>query len=89
LIATENEFLVAFGATVEAALRMSFELSTLNPGAPRKSLPFHRDILDQIWERNPDGARKAMHRLMDLTEQNIRSALVRRKKHEADDNSER
>ena len=40
LTATGNEFLVAFGATVEAALRMSFELSTLNPGAPRKSLPF-------------------------------------------------
>ena len=34
LIATGNDFLVAFGATVEAALRMSFDLSTLNPGAP-------------------------------------------------------
>ena len=79
LTATGNEFLVAFGATVEAALRMSFELSTLNPGAPRKSLPYHRAILDEIWARNPGGARAAMHRLMDLTERNIASALARRK----------
>jgi DNA-binding FadR family transcriptional regulator len=79
LTATGNDFLVAFGATVEAALRVSFELSTLNPGAPRKSLPYHRAILDEIWARNPDGARRAMHRLMDLTERNITSALSRRK----------
>ena len=57
---------------------MSFDLSTLNPGAPRKSLPYHRAILDEIWARNPDGARRAMHRLMDLTERNITSALSRR-----------
>ncbi|WP_210264747.1 FadR/GntR family transcriptional regulator [Bradyrhizobium archetypum] len=83
LTATGNDFLVAFGATVEAALRMSFELSTLNPGAPRKSLPYHRAILDEIWARNPDGARRAMHRLMDLTERNITSALSRRRNGEA------
>jgi len=77
--ATANDFLVSFGTTVEAALRMSFELSTLNPGAPRKSLPYHRTILDEIWARNPDGARRAMHRLIDLTERNIMSALSRRK----------
>jgi DNA-binding FadR family transcriptional regulator len=79
LTATHNEFLVAFGATVEAALRVSFELSTLNPGAPRKSLPYHRAILDEIWARNADGARRAMLALMDLTERNIFSALARRK----------
>jgi GntR family galactonate operon transcriptional repressor len=79
LIATGNDFLVAFGATVEAALRMSFELSTLNPGAPRKSLPYHRAILDEMWARNPDGAWRAMHRLMELTERNIGTALSRRK----------
>ena len=64
---------------MEAALRMSFELSTLNPGAPRKSLPYHRAMLDEIWARNPAGARAAAHRLMDLTERNIASALSRRK----------
>ena len=79
LTATANDFLIAFGATVEAALRMSFELSTLNPGAPRRSLPYHRAILDEIWTRNPDGARRAMHELMDLTERNIISALSRRR----------
>jgi GntR family galactonate operon transcriptional repressor len=79
LTATGNDFLIAFGATVEAALRMSFELSTLNPGAPRKSLPYHRAILNEIWARNPDGARRAMLELMDLTERNIVSAMARRR----------
>ena len=83
LTATGNDFLIAFGATVEAALRMSFELSTLNPGAPRNSLPYHRAILDQIWARNPEGARRAMHELMNLTERNIVSALSRRRNADA------
>ncbi|MGA7808691.1 FadR/GntR family transcriptional regulator [Bradyrhizobium sp.] len=83
LTGTGNDFLVAFGATVEAALRMSFELSTLNPGAPRKSLSYHRAILDELWARNPDGARRAMHKLLDLTERNIALALSRRKDKDA------
>lgn len=75
LVATGNDFLVAFGATVEAALRVSFELSTLNRDAPRRSLVYHRAVLDAIWARNSAGARRAMHRLLDLTERNIVSAL--------------
>ena len=39
LTATGNDFLVAFGATVEAALRMSFDLSTLNPGRRARACP--------------------------------------------------
>jgi GntR family transcriptional regulator, galactonate operon transcriptional repressor len=78
LTATQNEFLISFGATVEAALRLSFELSTQNPGAPLKSLPYHRAVLDEIWARNPEGARQAMLRLMELTERNITIALLRR-----------
>ena len=61
-----------------SALWMSFGLSTLNPRAPRKRRPYHRAILDEIWARNRDGARRAMHCLMDLTEHNITSALLRR-----------
>jgi GntR family transcriptional regulator, galactonate operon transcriptional repressor len=79
LTATANDFLVAFGATVDAALRMSFALSTRNPGAPSKSLPYHRAVLDAIWARDPNRARAEMHRLMDLTERNITTALARRK----------
>jgi DNA-binding FadR family transcriptional regulator len=82
LTATRNDFLIAFGATVEAALRLSFELSTRNPGAPRKSLPHHRAVLDELWARNPDRARRAMHELIDLTEQNIVSAMSRRSQSE-------
>lgn len=89
LIATGNDFLIAFGATVAAALRMSFELSSTNPGAPRKSLSYHRTVLDEIWARNANGARQAMHKLMDLTEQNIVSAMSRQKKKDAEDENVR
>lgn len=65
------------------ALRVSYELSTLNPEAPRKSLPRHRAILDAIRACKPDSARRAMHRLMDLRERNIVPALSRRKSGEA------
>lgn len=71
LAATGNPFLVAFGATIEAALRTSFELSTRQPGAPRRSLPLHRAVLDQIWARKPAEARRAMEELLGLTESNI------------------
>src|SRR5262249_21205719 len=74
LTATGNDFLIAFGATVEAALRMSFELSTLNPGAPRNTLPHHRAILDQISARNREAARRTIHQRMHLTERNIVTA---------------
>jgi DNA-binding FadR family transcriptional regulator len=75
LAATGNPFLVAFGATIQAALRMSFELSMRQPGAPRKSLPLHREVLDQIWARRPAEARKAMERLLGLTETNIQRGV--------------
>ncbi len=76
LSATGNPFLEAFGATIEAVLRMSFELSTRQPGAPRKSLPLHRAVLDEIWARRPAGARKAMEQLLGLTESNIQRGLA-------------
>jgi DNA-binding FadR family transcriptional regulator len=76
LSATGNPFLVTFGATIEAALRMSFEVSTRQPGAPRKSLPLHRAVLDAIWARNPAQARKAMETLLGVTEANIQRGLA-------------
>ena len=76
LAATGNPFLVAFGATIEAALRTSFELSTRQPGAPRKSLPLHRAVLEQIWARKPAEARKAMEALLGLTESNIQRGVA-------------
>lgn len=78
LSATGNPFLVAFGATIEAALRTSFELSTRQPGAPRKSLPLHRAVLDQIWARKPVEARKAMEDLLGLTEANIQRGVAQK-----------
>lgn len=77
LSATGNPFLVAFGATIEATLRTSFELSTRQPGAPRKSLPLHRAVLDQIWARKPAEARRAMEALLGLTESNIQRGVAK------------
>ena len=76
LSATGNPFLMSFGATIEAALRMSFELSTRQPGAPRKSLPLHRAVLDEIWAHKPANARKAMETLLGLTENNIQRGVA-------------
>jgi DNA-binding FadR family transcriptional regulator len=76
LAATGNPFLITFGALIEAALQMSFELSTRQPGAPRKSLPLHRDVLDAIWARQPAQARLAMETLLGLTESNIQRGLA-------------
>lgn len=75
LRATSNPFLISLGATIESALRMSFELSTRQPGAPRKSLPLHREVLDAIWARKPDEACRAMERLLGATESNIQRGL--------------
>ena len=58
LTATGNEFLVAFGATVEAALRMSFELSTLNPGAPRRACPITAPSLTNLGPQPRRRARR-------------------------------
>jgi DNA-binding FadR family transcriptional regulator len=71
LAATANPFLIAFGATIEAALRLSFDLSSRRPGAPRHSLPLHRAVLDGIWAHSPGEARGAMERLLGVTEGNI------------------
>jgi DNA-binding FadR family transcriptional regulator len=75
LLATGNPFLISLGATIESALRSSFELSTRQPGAPRKSLPLHREVLDAIWARKPAEARSAMERLLGATESNIQRGL--------------
>jgi len=76
LRATGNPFLISLGATIETALRMSFDLSTRQPGAPRKGLPLHREVLDAIWARKPSEARSAMERLLGLTESNIQRGLA-------------
>jgi DNA-binding FadR family transcriptional regulator len=78
LVATGNPFLVAFGNGIEAALRMSFELSTRQTGAPRNSLPLHRDVLDAIWARKPEQAKEAMKILLGVTESNIQRGLANR-----------
>lgn len=75
LRATGNPFLISLGSAIESALRLSFDLSTRQPGAPRKSLPMHREVLDAIWAHKPLEARQSMERLLGVTESNIRRGL--------------
>ena len=87
LAATGNRFLISFGATIQAALRLSFAMSSHQPGAPRRSLPLHREVLDQIWARKPEGARQAMANLLGHTESNLQrgaaQVAARRRPHSA------
>jgi DNA-binding FadR family transcriptional regulator len=76
LHATGNPFLVTLGTSIEAALHMSFELSSRQPGAPRRSLPLHRAVLDAIWARKPEQARKAMETLLGMTETNLQRGIA-------------
>lgn len=75
LRATGNPFLISLGATIETALRLSFELSTRHPGAARKGLPLHRHVLEAIWARKPQEARLAMEHLLGVTESNLQRGL--------------
>ena len=76
LSATDNPFLVSFGASIQAALSMSFELSMKQADEPRKGLALHRSILEKIWERKPAEAKSKMEFLLDVTEWHIKSAFT-------------
>ena len=76
LRASDNPFLVSFGASIEAALRMSFELSMKQPEEPRKGLAMHRSVLEKIWERKPAEAKSKMEYLLDVTELHIKRAFI-------------
>ncbi|NBB83993.1 MAG: FCD domain-containing protein [Alphaproteobacteria bacterium] len=69
--ATHNEFLVSLGALTETAMAASIELSTSSEGAVADALPAHRAVVEAIRARDPEGARAAMERLLDLTEIDI------------------
>ncbi len=71
LAASGNEFMVAFGSIIEAALRAFLGLSMRHPGAPAPSVPLHGEVLKAITAGDAAGAEKAMHALLDRTRKNI------------------
>ncbi len=77
---TGNELIGSLGALIETALVMSFRLSNDNPHGQRHSLPLHGDVLKAIRRRQPERARKAMHRLLDQSERDVLLAIAARRR---------
>jgi DNA-binding FadR family transcriptional regulator len=65
LSATGNELLGPLGALIEAALAISFKLTSARPKGRLISLPRHKAVLDAIESHDPAAARLAMRRLLD------------------------
>lgn len=71
LTATNNDVMMAFGALIEAALRIFVGIASRHPGAPAPSLPLHRSILEAIGRRDVEGAQAAMMALLERTSRNV------------------
>jgi DNA-binding FadR family transcriptional regulator len=77
---TGNEMIGSLGLLIETALLMSFRLSNDNPRGQRHSLPLHRDVLTAIRKRQPERARRAMERLLEQSERDVRQAVAARRR---------
>jgi len=71
LVATGNDFMVAFAALTDAALGAFVRIASRHPGAPAPSVPLHRAVLEAIHRRDAEGARAAMMALLDRTARNV------------------
>jgi DNA-binding FadR family transcriptional regulator len=80
LDATGNHFLASFGAVIESALRVSFQLSW-DGGAhtPDYSLRQHRVVFEAIRDRLAEAAGSAMTQLLASAIEDVRESLARRR----------
>ena len=72
IAASGNTLFASLGIAIGAALESFFRLGIDNPLGHAVSLPFHKAVLDAICDRNPNGARLAMRRLIEDSERNAR-----------------
>ena len=77
LVATGNDFMVAFAALTETALGTFVQIASRHPGAPLPSVPLHRAVLDAIRARDAAKARRAMTALLDRTARNVERNVKR------------
>jgi DNA-binding FadR family transcriptional regulator len=77
LLATGNDFMVAFGALTGAALGTFVRIASRHPGAPLPSVPLHRAVLDAIRKRDAGKARRAMTALLERTARNVERNVKR------------
>lgn len=80
LRASHNRMLLQMSKALGAVLRVSFELSTLNPDRSSRSLPLHRAVLDAVIAREPKKAERAILVLIDDAGREIERMLSSRRK---------
>lgn len=69
--ASRNVVLRALVATIAAAMRASFRATNSVSGNQARSVAAHRAVLDALRRRDRDGARTAMHAVLDNTEHDL------------------
>lgn len=60
LDASHNEYFIAFENLIFSSLLMSIKLTNMDFELNKKSLPFHRKIIESISSRNPEEAKEHM-----------------------------
>jgi DNA-binding FadR family transcriptional regulator len=73
--ASHNELFQELHASIQTALRSSFDLVVHAPDAVKASLPLHEEVLRGIRSRNPSAARKAMVEIIRQAADEIRKML--------------
>lgn len=71
--ASGNELLAPLGSLTEAALSVSFRVST--PDSKQESLRMHKDVLDAILAHDGAAAQSAMTALLDATQRRVSTLM--------------
>ena len=75
LNSVDNSMLRSLGSAIETALNLSLRLSINTPHGQRHSIPLHGAVLNAIRRRDGAAAERAMGRLIDAAEKDVRRAL--------------
>jgi DNA-binding FadR family transcriptional regulator len=75
LAASHNAYMKPFGALIQAALRSSFRLTSVDGAAYRRSVRQHRRVSDAVRARDPEKAEDAMRRLLRSTSDDVHRIL--------------
>jgi len=80
LRASHNRMLMQMSKALAAVLRVSFELSTLDPKRAGRSLPQHRAVLDAVIARDPGKGERAIRVLIEDAGREIERVIASRRK---------